>query len=63
MTYAEECRERAAKARRMAAAIATPNDPAIAALLELAAEWEEKAAQAEATAKESDRNADDQPDL
>lgn len=63
MTYAEECRGRASRCRRMAAAITAHNDPAIAPLSELAAEWEAKAAKAEVTAKESDSAVDDQPDL
>jgi hypothetical protein len=47
----------------MAAAITTLDDPAIAALLELAREWEEKAAEADANTGISIGNADEHKKL
>ncbi len=58
-----ECRLQAARCRRMAAAITALDDPAIAALLELAREWEEKAAEADANTGNSIGNADENKKL
>jgi hypothetical protein len=46
MTSVDDYREKAARCRRLAAAITAPDDPAIAALLEIALEWDAKAARA-----------------
>ena len=46
MASADDYRERAAQCRRLAAAITALDDPAIPALLEIALEWDAKAAEA-----------------
>jgi hypothetical protein len=58
MASVDEYREKAARCRRLAAAIAAKDDPAIAALLEIALEWDAKAAKA-ARDKEPDEPLDD----
>lgn len=47
METAVECRRKAAQCRRFAEAITARDDPAINALLALAAEWDAKAIEAE----------------
>jgi hypothetical protein len=58
MASADDYREKAARCRRLAAAITAKDDPAIPALLEIALEWDAKAAKA-ATDKGPDDPLDD----